>query len=139
MVREEFPEEGELVVSTVRNVKTFGAFVSLDVYGGKEGFIHITEVASGWIKYIRDYVREGQKIVCKVLRVDPAKGHVDLSLKRVNEHQRREAIQRWKNEQKAEKLLSIVGEKLKIPAEDCQEKFGYDLVEKFGTLYKAFE
>src|SRR3989337_4504240 len=108
----EFPEEAELVVCTVKDVKNFGAFVTLDEYEGKEGFIHIAEVSSGWIKYIRDYVREGQKLVCKVLRVDRDKGHIDLSLKAVNEHQKREKIQEWKNEQKAEKLLAISAERL---------------------------
>jgi len=101
----DWPDEGELVVCTVSNVKNFGAFVTLDEYESKEGFIHIAEVSSGWIKYIRDYVREGQKVVCKVLKVDKEKGHIDLSLKAVNEHQRREKIQEWKNEQKAENLL----------------------------------
>lgn len=139
MVRIEFPEEGELVVCSVKNVKTFGAFVGLDEYEGKEGFIHIAEVASGWIKYIRDHVREGQKIVCKVLKVDESKGHIDLSLKQVNEHQRRETIQRWKNEQKAEKLFSFVAERLNQPIEKCYEDFGYSLIEKFGSLYRAFE
>nr|NIP36032.1 S1 RNA-binding domain-containing protein [Thermoplasmata archaeon]NIS13138.1 S1 RNA-binding domain-containing protein [Thermoplasmata archaeon]NIS21032.1 S1 RNA-binding domain-containing protein [Thermoplasmata archaeon]NIT78497.1 S1 RNA-binding domain-containing protein [Thermoplasmata archaeon]NIW83598.1 S1 RNA-binding domain-containing protein [Thermoplasmata archaeon] len=61
-----FPEEGELVVGTVVKVENFGAFVSLEEYPGKEGFIHVAEVAPGWVKYIRDYVRENQKIVTKV-------------------------------------------------------------------------
>ncbi len=135
----EWPEEGELVVATVTNVKNFGAFVSLDEYEGKEGFIHVAEVSSGWIKYIRDYVREGQKLVCKVLRVDPDKKHIDLSLKAVNEHQRREKIQEWKNEQKAEKLLSIVAQRLGRTVDECWKAFGYALLDKFGTLYRAFE
>jgi len=135
----DWPDEGELVVCTVANVKNFGAFVTLDEYESKEGFIHIAEVSSGWIKYIRDYVREGQKVVCKVLRVDKEKGHIDLSLKAVNEHQRREKIQEWKNEQKAENLLGIVAQRLgKTPAE-CWQEFGYDLLDHFGTLYRAFE
>lgn len=136
---EEYPEVGELVVCSVRNVKNFGAFVSLEEYGNKEGFIHIAEVATGWIKYIRDYVREGQKVVCKVLRVDPSKGHVDLSLKQVNEHQRREKIQDWKNEQKAEKLLEIVAEKVGSSLADFYEEHGRGIVKKFGSLYRAFE
>jgi len=135
----EYPETGDLVVCTVNNVKNFGAFVSLEEYGGKEGFIHITEVASGWIKYVRDYVREGQKIVCKVLKVDPSKGHIDLSLKQVNEHQKREKIQEWKNEQKAEKLLEIVAGKLGKNPDWCYEEFATALVQKFGTLYHAME
>ena len=40
---------------------------------GKEAFIHISEVSSGWVKNIRDYVRENQKIVARVLRVNPKK------------------------------------------------------------------
>ena len=135
----EFPEEGELVVCTVQNVKNFGAFVTLDEYGNKEGFIHVRDVATGWVKYIRDYVREGQKIVCKVLGVDSSKGHIDLSLKSVNEHQRREKIQQWKNENKAEKLMEIVAERLGTTVEATLESFGYDLADKFGTLYAAFE
>lgn len=135
----DWPEEGELVVCSVANVKNFGAFVTLDEYENKEGFIHIAEVSSGWIKYIRDYVREGQKVVCKVLRVDKEKGHIDLSLKAVNEHQRRDKIQEWKNEQKAENLLGIVAKRLdKTPAQ-CWDEFGYDLLDAFGTLYRAFE
>lgn len=135
----EFPEEGELVVCTVQNVKNFGAFVTLDEYGGKEGFIHVRDVATGWVKYIRDYVREGQKVVCKVLGVDSTKGHIDLSLKSVNEHQRREKVQQWKNETKAEKLLEIVASRLNKTIDQCWDEFGYLLVDKFGTLYGAFE
>jgi translation initiation factor 2 subunit 1 len=140
MVRvSEFPEEGELVVCTVQNVKNFGAFVTLDEYGSKEGFIHVRDVATGWVKYIRDYIREGQKVVCKVLGVDTSKGHIDLSLKSVNEHQRREKIQQWKNETKADKLLEIIGERLGKKPDELYEEFGYDLIDKFGTMYAAFE
>jgi len=135
----EFPEEGELVVCTVQNVKNFGAFVTLDEYGAKEGFIHVRDVATGWVKYIRDYVREGQKVVCKVLGVDSSKGHIDLSLKSVNEHQRREKVQQWKNETKAEKLLEIVASRLEKTPDQCWDEFGTELVDKFGTLYGAFE
>ena len=101
MKGEEWPEEGDLVVCTVQHVKDFVAFVSLDEYNGREGLIPISEIATGWIKYIRDHIREGQKVVCKVLNVDTSRGHIDLSLKDVNEHQRRETIREWKNESKA--------------------------------------
>src|SRR5439155_13041021 len=43
----DWPDEGDLVVCTVTNVKNFGAFVTLDEYDAKEGFIHIAEVSSG--------------------------------------------------------------------------------------------
>ena len=48
MQREGWPEPGSLVVCTVTQVVDFGAFVSIDEYSGKQGLIHISEVASGW-------------------------------------------------------------------------------------------
>ncbi len=135
----EFPEEGELVVCTVQSVKNFGAFVTLDEYANKEGFVHVRDVATGWVKYIRDYIREGQKVVCKVLGVDLSKGHIDLSLKSVNEHQKREKIQQWKNETKADKLMEIVGQNLGLTSQEAYERYSPELIEKFGSLYNAFE
>ncbi len=46
-----------------------------------EGLLHVSEISSSWIRNIRDFVREGQKMVLKVLRVDLEKGHIDLSLR----------------------------------------------------------
>jgi len=139
MADPELPEEGELVVCTVQSVKNFGAFVTLDEYGGREGFVHVAEVASGWVKYIRDFIREGQKTVCKVVKVDEAKGQVDLSLKRVTEHQKREKVQSWRNMQRADLLLGLALEKSKTSKAEWYEKWGDVLVEETGGLYEVFE
>ena len=138
-LRPEYPEEGELVVGTVTSIRNFGAFVTLDEYAKREAFIHLSEVAAGWVKYIRDHVREGQKIVARVLRVDPAKGQIDLSLKRINDHQRREKVQAWKNEQRALRLAGQVGTALGKSADDAVAVFGAVLVERYGSLFAAFE
>ncbi len=138
MERSGWPEQDDLVVCSVKKVTDFGAFVELDEYGHKEGLIHISEVASGWVKYIRDHVREGQKIVCKVLYVDTAKHHIDLSLKDVNEHQRRQKIQEWKNEQKAEKWIQYVAKITKTGTEDLNRLIDL-LYGKFGSVYAGFE
>lgn len=138
MERKKWPELNELVVCTVNNIVDFGAFVKLDEYEGKEGLIHISEVASGWIKYIRDHVREGQKIVCKVLHVDPGKGHIDLSLKDVNEHQRREKIQEWKNTQKASRWIQLVAESINL-APELRIELENMLYAIYGNPYLAFE
>ncbi|MFO7618351.1 MAG: translation initiation factor IF-2 subunit alpha [Thermoplasmata archaeon] len=134
-----FPEEGDLVVCTVKSVRSFGAFVELEEYSGKEGFIHVAEIATGWVKRMSDYVRDGQRIVCKVMNVDSSKGHIDLSLKKVNAHQKREKIQEWKNEQKASKLIEILVERLGISVEDFKSKYSPKIIEEFGGHYTAFE
>ncbi|SES63871.1 translation initiation factor 2 subunit alpha (aeIF-2a) [Methanococcoides vulcani] len=133
-----WPESGDFVVCTVKNVVDFGAYTTLEEYGGKEGFIHISEIKAGWVKYVRDYVREGQKIVCKVLDVDPNRRHIDLSLKDVNEHQKRAKIQDWKNEQKAEKWLQFVAEDTKTSPEKMEEVKSL-FMEEFGSCYTGFE
>jgi len=124
---------------TVKKVFAQGAFVELDEYGGKEGMVHISEVASGWIKNIRDYIREGQKAVCKVLAVDPKRKHVDLSLRRVKDSERRRKAQQLKREQRAEKLLELAANKLKKSLDEAYEEVGFALQDKFGDLYSALE
>ena len=138
-LRAELPEEGELVIGTVTSIRNFGAFVTLDEYAKREAFIHLSEVATGWVKYIRDHIREGQKIVARVLRVDPSKGQIDLSLKRINDHQRREKVQAWKNEQRALRLVDQVAKSLKITADEAVDQVGPVLVERYGSLFAAFE
>ena len=139
MLKKDYPEEGELVVGTITKVQGFGAFVTLDEYPNREGFIHISEIATGWVKRIRNFVREKQKVVCKVVHVDAAKKHIDLSLKKVNDHQRREKIQDWKNAQKATKLFEMVAQGLSKSVDQCYKEFGDELVKKYGTMYAAFE
>lgn len=139
MALKDFPDKGELVIGTVIKAKGFGAFIQLEEYPDKEGFIHIKEVSSGWVKNIRNYAREKQRVVCQVLDIDTSKNHIDLSLKRVNDHQRREKIQQWKNEQKAKKLLEMVAERIETPPQKLFEKIAADLIKKYGSLFRAFE
>jgi len=136
---EEWPEKDELVVCTVDELKTFGVFVKLEEYEGKEGLIHISEVAPGWVKHLRDYVREGQKVVCKVLHVDPQRGHIDLSLKAVKEGQKRERINEWKREKKAKKWLSLAASSSKLGiSNDEHAEVEMKLTDAYGSLYDAF-
>lgn len=141
MVRksQEWPSEGELIVATVYKVLGYGAFANLEEYEGKEAFIHISEVSSGWVKNIRDHVRENQKIVARVLRVNPRKGHVDASLKRIREDQRTKKIQQWKVEQKAEKFLELAAKSLDKNLDTAYNEVGYKLMNSFGDIYGAFE
>jgi translation initiation factor 2 subunit 1 len=134
----EWPDVGDLVIGTVKKVTEYGAYVTLDEYG-KEGLLHRSEVSSSWIRNIRNFVREGQKVVLKVLRVDPEKGHIDLSLRRVTKRERIEKILVWKRERKAEGLLKTVAEKLGIPPEEVYEKVGVLLEKEFGSLYEGLE
>ncbi|HKZ93390.1 MAG TPA: translation initiation factor IF-2 subunit alpha [Candidatus Bathyarchaeia archaeon] len=134
----EWPEAGDLVLASVQRITDYGAYVTLDEYG-KEGLLHVSEVSSGWVRNIRDFVREGQKVVLKVLRVDTGKGHVDLSLRRVSRHERREKVLSSKMDRKAESILRSVAEKLQMPFEELSAKTIAVIEEKFGGVYEGLE
>ena len=132
-----YPDQGELVVGKVDEIADFGVFDDLEEYEDKRGLVHISEVASGWIKNVRDHVREGQTVVAKVLDVDQSSQQIDLSLKDVNEHQRKDKIQEWKNEQKADNwLLLALGEDVD---DETYGAVANALLAEFETLYDAFE
>ena len=132
-----WPEPGELVVGRVDEIEDFGVFVDLQEYEDKRGLCHISEVAAGWIKNVRDHVNEGQTVVAKVLDVDESAQQIDLSLEDVNDHQRKEKIQEWKNEQKADKWLTLAfGEDM---ADDQFRHIANGLLADFGSLYDGFE
>ncbi len=135
----DYPEEGEFVIATVKSIHPYGAFLRLDEYPGREGFMHISEVASSWVKNIRDYVKEGQKVVVKVIRIDRGKGHVDLSLKRVNQQQRKAKLQEYKRAQKAENLLKMAADKIGKSFDEAWEAVWVPLEEEYGEVYTAFE
>lgn len=134
-----FPEENEFVQCTVTGVNPHSVFVTLDEYGGRTGMIHISEVAPGRIRNIRDYVQEGKKVVCKVLQVRKDRGHIDLSLRRVNDSQRRKKLNEIKQEQVAEKIIEYVARQNKKKTEELYKKLSENILEDYDTIYDAFE
>jgi translation initiation factor 2 subunit 1 len=137
--REEWPEIGELVVASVQRLESYGAYVSLDEFNGKEGLLHISEISSRWVRNIRNHVRQGQKVVLEVLRVDPSKGQVDLSLRRVNKDEKRKKIEFWKKSRKAESILTQAAHDMGVDVKQLYEIEGVKLVQKYGGLYMGLE
>ncbi|MEA2037396.1 MAG: translation initiation factor IF-2 subunit alpha [Nanoarchaeota archaeon] len=136
--KKNFPEEEELTLCTVTKVFHHGVFVDMDEYG-KGGMIHISEVSPGRIRNIRDYVKEGKKVVCKVLRIDTEKGHIDLSLRRVNEGQKKGKINEIKQEQKAEKIIEFVAKQFNMDVKKLYEELSSKILEKYDLLHYCFE
>ncbi len=133
-----FPEENELVLCTVTSVQYNSVFCTLDAYG-KSGMIHISEVAPGRIRNIRDYVVEGKKVVCKVLRVNEERGHIDLSLRRVNENQRRDFNSQVKQEQKAEKIIENLAAELKQEPQQVYDAVAAPILQEYEWIHDAFQ
>lgn len=137
--KENFPAEREVVLCTVKKILYHSIFAELDEYKNKEGMIHISEIAPGRIRNIRDYVKEGKKIVCKVLGVNKEKGHIDLSLRRVSLFMRKNKITEYEQEQRAEKILETLAKELKTNLEEIYKKIGYKIIDKYGLLNPCFQ
>ncbi|MFH1424418.1 MAG: translation initiation factor IF-2 subunit alpha [archaeon] len=133
----EYPERDELVIGTVKSVFPYGAFIKLEEYPGKEGMIHVSEISHKWVKNIKDHVKEGERIVVKVLRIDLERGHIDLSLKSVKAIQKKQKIEGQQQESRGIKLVELAGERLKDKGkieEVCKK-----LEEHFDSVYTALE
>jgi len=133
-----FPRESEIIICTVTKVQYNSVFVNLDEYG-KSGIIHISEISPGRIRNIRDYVKEDKKIICKVLRVNEERGHIDLSLRRVTEVQKRAKNELIKHEQMAEKMLELFSKDVKKPVEKLYLDIMTAIKGKYDSLYDCFE
>lgn len=74
-------EVGSIVEGVVTGITHFGAFVQLP--NGKTGLVHISEVADAFVRDIRDYIQEQDKVQVKILSYDE-KGKIGLSIKQAS-------------------------------------------------------
>ena len=73
------PEVGEVYQGTVTRLMNFGAFV--EILPGKEGLVHISELAPHRVDRVEDVVNIGDQVTVKVIEIDEM-GRTNLSLKR---------------------------------------------------------
>ena len=136
--KEGFPNEGELVLCTITRIQTHGVFVNIDEYA-KQGMIHISEIAPGRIRNMRDFVKEGKVVVCSVLKINQERGYIDLSLRRVSDTQRRNKINAIKQEQKAEKIIDHLAKELKRDIKELYREISEKVFQKYISIYGCFE
>ena len=74
---------GDIVDATVTKLTNFGAFARVE--GSVEGLIHISELTSRVISHPREVVREGDEVKLKILRIEPERRRLGLSLKQAQE------------------------------------------------------
>ena len=77
-------EVGSVVDGVVSRITTFGAFV--DIEGGKNGLIHISEISDVYVRDVHDFLSEGDKVQTKVISIDE-RGKIALSLKQMKKQE----------------------------------------------------
>jgi translation initiation factor 2 subunit 1 len=132
------PEPGEVVVCTVREITSHGIYVNLDQYDGTNGFLHVSEISTGWVRNIDRVAKVSQKLILKVIRINKARREIDLSLRQVTNEERRAKVIEWKREERALTIMDAVKKKLGVDDARLKE-MKQKLEAGFGTLYEALE
>ena len=73
---------GDSVKGTVKSFTSFGAFIDL---GGFDGLLHINDMSWGHVTRPKDFVKKGQEVELKVIRLEPNEKRINLSLKHFSE------------------------------------------------------
>lgn len=137
MEERKVPQHGSLVIAVVSKITNFGAYCKLIEFGDIEAFLPIREVSSGWIKNIREYIHDGQKLVCFVHGIDKEKGTIDISLKRVSAKDSKEKIRSYNLEKRLAALFSQVSKKEKDVK--TKEELSPLVIEEFRTYTNFME
>ena len=134
---QELPETGEIVLATITKLTDHGAYVTLDEYNNTQGFLHISEIAPGWVRSVNKFVREGEKKVLLVKKVNPGRSEIDLSLKQVSKEQQKKKLLEVKRIEKGKTLLDSVKTSASLSEKDT-EKLEDALFSKYDFVYDAF-
>ncbi len=74
---------GDVITAPVSRISQFGAFLELE--GGIQGLVHLSEISHGVVKDVRDFVKVGEDISVKIINFSPKEKRIGLSLRALQE------------------------------------------------------
>ncbi|KAJ2451215.1 hypothetical protein EV183_003757 [Coemansia sp. RSA 2336] len=136
-----YPSPGDVVMAKIIRIsdEDIGAYVQLEEYGGIEAMLPLSELSRRRIRSIQKLLRVGSFEPLVVMRVDQAKGYIDLSKKSVSPEEAQVCDDRFKKSRKVHTIITHVADKRGMEPEQLYEKFGWPLYAKYGHAYHAFK
>lgn len=111
-------EVGQLVRGTVTQLANFGAFARIE--DGIEGLIHVSELVDDRVTHPKQVVSEGDELLLRIIRIDPQRRRMGLSLRRALDTPDSELSDRFGEEVLAERDALIERIRTRLEAEGIE-------------------
>eukprot|EP00053_Salpingoeca_punica_P005371 m.53952 g.53952 ORF g.53952 m.53952 type:complete len:311 (+) comp13209_c0_seq1:209-1141(+) len=134
-----FPDMDDVVMVNVLSIQDMGAYVSLLEYDDIEGMILLSELSRRRIRSINKLIRVGRTECVVVLRVDPDKGYIDLSKRRVSPEEAKKCEEKYNKAKAVNSILRHVAETEHVNLEDLYQRSAWPLERKYPSAYDAFK
>ena len=108
-------------------------------YDGIEGMILLSELSRRRIRSVQKLIRVGRNEVVVVMRVDPDKGYIDLSKRRVSAEEVVKCEEQYEKGRAVDSILTQVAKRRNVPTESLYEQVAWPLQRKYGHAYEAFK
>jgi translation initiation factor 2 subunit 1 len=134
-----YPEVDQLVMVQVQSIEDMGAYVKLLEYDGIEGMVLLSELSRRRIRSVQKHIRVGRNEVVVVMRVDPDKGYIDLSKRRVSAEEVVKCEEQYEKGKAVDSILTQVAKRRGVSPESLYEKIAWPLHRAYGHTYEAFK
>ncbi len=127
---------GSVYVCKVKKLLQHGIIIETEE-PRRDGFVHISELSKRWVRDVKDVAKEGDKIVCKLIKMD-AQG-IEFSAKRVTDNEKRQALKEWSIENRISRIIdkNYVNEAASVK-QHIREKYG-SIYGLYASVYKNGE
>jgi len=132
------PERDELVMCKIVSIDDMGVICSLLEYNNLEGFLPLSEISRKRIRSVLRHVREGQKQVLQVLRVDNERKFTDLSKKYITPAERELGTEKYNKGKTVHSISKYLAEKQEMDLEEMKKILIYPLYSKYDHPFDAF-
>ncbi|ODN72725.1 hypothetical protein, variant [Cryptococcus amylolentus CBS 6039] len=123
----------------VQSIEDMGAYVKLLEYDNIEGMILLSELSRRRIRSVQKLIRVGRNEVVVVMRVDPDKGYIDLSKRRVSAEEVVKCEEQYEKGKAVDSIVTQVAKKGGVTPESLYEKIAWPLHRQYGHAYEAFK
>ena len=125
-----------IVEGKVTGIVPFGAFV--DIGSGESGLVHISELSSSYVSDISSFIKKGDRVKVKVIRIDD-KGKISLSIKQAEKETREKEKSRLKPSPRPDSFDWSARPAQELSFEDKLSRFKHESEEKIRDSRRRME